>query len=75
MNKSLVLLIQFMALSCGFAFPFIHVVLRIVMLLGVYFADAVVGEKIENSNRKVLLMWIIGLIIGYVAKGLLGGGI
>ncbi|UNK20681.1 hypothetical protein MNQ98_11990 [Paenibacillus sp. N3/727] len=68
MSKQLVWLIQILALLCGLAFPFVQVILRIVMLLLVYFIDVVVSEKTEK-NRRVLLFWVIGLILGYLVRG------
>lgn len=69
MNKQLVWVIQIFALLCGLAFPFIHVILRMVMLLFVYLIDVVVSEKTEK-NKRVLLFWGIGLIIGYLVKAI-----
>ncbi|SMF86882.1 hypothetical protein SAMN05661091_3543 [Paenibacillus uliginis N3/975] len=68
MSKQLVWLIQILALLRGLAFPFVQVILRIVMLLIVYFIDVVVSEKTEK-NRRVLLFWVIGLILGYLVRG------
>ncbi|UHA75819.1 hypothetical protein KIK04_03485 [Paenibacillus sp. 481] len=57
-----------LALLCGIAFPFVHVILRIAMLLLVYFIGVVVSEKTEKNN-KLLLFWVTGLILGYLFKG------
>ncbi|WP_106767813.1 hypothetical protein [Paenibacillus faecalis] len=70
MNKKWIWLLQILALISGLAFPFIHVILRIGLLLLVYVVDAAISDD-SKYNRRLMLFWIIGLIIGYIIRAFL----